>query len=184
MEAAAPRDWRDLHTALRAQGWTIEQTTRGHYKAMGPQKGLVHFSDSGDHRAILNTLTELRRNGFKWPPPATRRRNGHATLESCPVCKQQAWDSATGECSACRVRAESSEPAAKQEPPSGGDNLDRLLEDARAAKVLLSAATTQHTAACAGFERAKAELDAAAKELQEAHTQFEQAKKRLVEGLG
>lgn len=57
---------------LRNQGWRVELTTQGHAKAYPPDntKQLVTFppGGSGDPRAIKNTIAQLRRSGFVWPP--------------------------------------------------------------------------------------------------------------------
>ena len=38
--------------------------------------GIVHFSGSSDPHAKMNTIRELRRGGFVWPPPSKNERNG------------------------------------------------------------------------------------------------------------
>lgn len=65
----AEKDYRAICTALRGQGWALEKTGNGHYKATPPGNGSVVFfsSHAGDHRAIRNTLRDLRASGFEWP---------------------------------------------------------------------------------------------------------------------
>jgi hypothetical protein len=67
---ARPEHKRDLVALLRqlqAQGWTVEQTARGHYRCVPPLGGgkVVFVGGSGDRRAIHNARTDLRRNGAR-----------------------------------------------------------------------------------------------------------------------
>ncbi len=67
----------DLLEELRLQGWKVERTARGHYRAAPPDptKPLVHFSHysrSEDPTAWRIILSQLRRSGFRdreTPPP-------------------------------------------------------------------------------------------------------------------
>lgn len=61
-------DFRSVHRALAEQGWRVEQTQMGHYKAAPPDRTrtIVHFSESNDPRAIRNTITNLKKSGFAW----------------------------------------------------------------------------------------------------------------------
>lgn len=66
---AASKDWRKIEAELRRQGWTERPTRKG---AMwlapdGVGKVTVHRTPS-DRRTLANTLAELRRAGFHWPP--------------------------------------------------------------------------------------------------------------------
>ena len=67
-------DFKDLAAALREQGWTVEKLSSGHFRAQppDPKKSLVHFSTGSDPRSIKNTIADLRRAGFVWPPPGKR----------------------------------------------------------------------------------------------------------------
>lgn len=64
------KETRELVRELERQRWRVEQTGRGHYKARPPDgRPMVTFgSASGDPRAMKNTLAQLRRSGFEWPP--------------------------------------------------------------------------------------------------------------------
>ena len=67
---------RDLIPALEEQGWVVNTTSNGHYKAYPPddEKSLVTFSlGSNDPRAIKNTLSDLRSRGFRWPPGTLKK---------------------------------------------------------------------------------------------------------------
>lgn len=75
---------RNLLRALREQGWTVEQTSQGHWCATppDPDEQIVHFSDSEDPHAFRNIIAELRRKGFKWPWKKPKARvNGEAPDE-------------------------------------------------------------------------------------------------------
>jgi hypothetical protein len=66
----AAKDFRLILTALREQGWRLENSSNSaHYKAFPPDttKPMVCFSTtSGDHRALKNMLRDLRASGFEW----------------------------------------------------------------------------------------------------------------------
>jgi hypothetical protein len=56
---------------LKRQGWEVDLTASGHYKAKPPdrQKAIIHFSTSCVRRSVKNTIRDLRKSGFLWPPP-------------------------------------------------------------------------------------------------------------------
>lgn len=64
----ASLDWRSVLKELRVQNWTLSKNNNGHWKAVPPDPSLplVTFSESGDPRAIKNTLRDLRDSGFQW----------------------------------------------------------------------------------------------------------------------
>jgi hypothetical protein len=68
------KDFRGIVAELEDQGWEISQISGTHYRATPPdkEKPLVHFSVSADPRAIKNTVADLRRSGFVWPPERSR----------------------------------------------------------------------------------------------------------------
>lgn len=72
------KDYRELLDELLVQGWGVETTTHGHTKATppDPSQGIVHFSGSSDPHAYMNTVRDLRRRGFVWPPSSKNERNG------------------------------------------------------------------------------------------------------------
>lgn len=61
----APRTQAEVIEALRRQGMEPELTNGDHYRVKTPG-GIVVFSQTpSDHRAILNNISVLRRNGVK-----------------------------------------------------------------------------------------------------------------------
>ena len=51
----------------------MTETAGNHFKARPPnkEKQIVHFSQSGHSKAFANTIGDLRRSGFVWPPAET-----------------------------------------------------------------------------------------------------------------
>jgi len=70
MNVGKEKDFRPIVVELRHQNWNVEQTSQGHWKAVpsDPTKKLVHFSASAEPRAIKNTIQDLKKSGFVWPP--------------------------------------------------------------------------------------------------------------------
>jgi len=65
---------KELLRALKDQGWNVDTTKQGHYKALAPDGvGIVLFADTTEPRGMKNNLADLRRNGFQWPPPPKPR---------------------------------------------------------------------------------------------------------------
>ena len=62
------KSYKPIIAALQQQGFTVTQTTSGHFKAVPPDrdKPLVHFSTSADTHAYKNILRQLRQSGFVW----------------------------------------------------------------------------------------------------------------------
>jgi len=61
-----PGDIRLLLRELQRQGWRVAKTRNTHYKAFAPDgKAVVLFSDSREPRAWCNTLSLLKKAGFK-----------------------------------------------------------------------------------------------------------------------
>lgn len=80
-----PSDMREIVRRLRNQGWTVESTNGGHFKAIPPDKSrpIVHFSGTpSDWRGIKNTVAELVRSGYvEDDAPRSRRRLENTPLE-------------------------------------------------------------------------------------------------------
>lgn len=58
------KDMKQLCRSLRKQGWTVERTSKGHYRAITPAgRKIVMPSTPSDGRSVLNTRALLRRAG-------------------------------------------------------------------------------------------------------------------------
>lgn len=61
-----PGDIRLLLRELGRQGWRVQKTQNTHYKALAPDgKSVVLFSNSREPRAWCNTLSRLKKSGFR-----------------------------------------------------------------------------------------------------------------------
>jgi hypothetical protein len=63
--------FRELLDELPNQGWTVSRTDSTHWKAVPPDTSLsiVHFSgEVTDGKVFRNIISNLRRQGFEWPP--------------------------------------------------------------------------------------------------------------------
>lgn len=62
-------EWKRILKAAREQGWREEEKKKG-LMLYPPDKTkspvMVHKTPS-DHRALANTLAEMKRQGFMWP---------------------------------------------------------------------------------------------------------------------
>lgn len=69
-------DVRTVIDKLNEQGWEVERTGGGHWKAVPPDKSkpLVHFSSCREPHALRNTLSDLRKSGFVWEDPPRPKR--------------------------------------------------------------------------------------------------------------
>lgn len=157
---AANKDFKPIIRELRAQGWEVEPTSQGHYRARPPDqtRQIVHFSMSNDPRALKNTLSNLRASGFRWEEP--ERRATPETREQTP-----------------RAPAATPAPAEPAEP-----DMDQLFESLKAAKVAAQESSELEKLAVQELARAENQLrqaqrDRAAAEasLREAKQAFDQA---------
>ena len=62
------KEIRELLREAQRQGWRIEPTKRGHYKAWPPQGGppVTISGTPSDWRSIRNVVALMRRLGFQW----------------------------------------------------------------------------------------------------------------------
>jgi len=67
----AAHDIKAVLRALKDQGWAIEQLDASRQKALHPSGSIVFISGRMlERRALMNTISDLRRTGhFVWPPP-------------------------------------------------------------------------------------------------------------------
>lgn len=68
MAYGAAKEIRQLVLQLQRQGWRVEMTNNGHYKAYTPDgKSIVVFGStpSGGNRSLANMKSTLRRHGAK-----------------------------------------------------------------------------------------------------------------------
>lgn len=63
---SSSKDTKQLAKRLRAAGWTVEDRKGGHLVAKSPDgRHMVVMSKTpSDHRALANTLAQLRRAGY------------------------------------------------------------------------------------------------------------------------
>lgn len=63
------KDLRKIVKALKAQGFDVETTTKGHVVVYRDGVLIATFSGTAsDWRSIRNSLAPLKRAGFRWPP--------------------------------------------------------------------------------------------------------------------
>lgn len=161
---AANKDFKPIIRELRTQGWEVELTSQGHYRARPPDqtRQIVHFSMSNDPRALKNTLSNLRASGFRWEEPERR---------ATPETREQTPRTPAATPAATPAPAETAEP-----------DMDQLFESLKAAKVAAQEASELEKLAVQELARAENQLlqaqrDRAAAEasLREAKQAFDQA---------
>lgn len=166
----AIKEFTEIVDELRRQRWQVERTGRGHYQARPPdaKMQIVHFGESGEARGFQNTLSQLRRSGFIWPPPATQPspRNGHGhAVASTPSA------------------ARSAAPAEPRETPASAstteDDEDRIFRELKEARVLLALEGENLVLCERRLEEAKAAYEAALRSRQEAASRLRECKARF-----
>lgn len=64
-------EWTKVLKAAGEQGWRVESTKKG-FRLLPPDPSksavAIHRTPS-DHRAMKNTIAQMRRSGFVWPWP-------------------------------------------------------------------------------------------------------------------
>lgn len=170
------KEFREVAAELVRQGWRVERTGQGHYRAKPPNPTLpiVHFGHSSEARAFQNTIGQLRRSGFVWPPPEPPERpkavDGAANDAVGIELVEPPWNQLDD------GRPDEDEPAsaaAEQAPTSDPeDELERLWRELKDARVYLALededlanreramkdAVAAHAAAVASREDAAARL--------------------------
>lgn len=68
------KDLRKLLKAVEDQGFTARRTSGGHWQIRGTDGRVVAViaGTPSDVRSWKNTIADLRRAGFEWPPPPRR----------------------------------------------------------------------------------------------------------------
>jgi len=160
--------------ALREQGWRVEDTERGHVRAVPPDKTkpIVHFGHSRFPRSMRNAISELRVSGFVWPPQQKEE-------EMQPVKKSFQEQLRT-------VKEDPpSPPAVQVVPPKKTEELsvDQLLERWKAAKTNFAKALADVGATEDSVEEAQALLAAERNSLMSAETRLITLRKELDEAL-
>lgn len=151
---AGNKDFKPVIVELRNQGWDVTQTSQGHWRATPPDssKQIVHFSASNDRHALKNTIQDLRRSGFAWPPPPKRSLRDESPspdteFEEAPIPTTPAPEAAM-----VIVSKETAE-----------DKMERLFRELKEAKSYL-ALTNEHLVECRhaleSAQRAFAEAEA------------------------
>lgn len=136
---------KELQRELREQGWRLDQTVQGHYKAFSPDgHELVTFCDTNEPRAMKNCLAQLRRtNQFQWPPPDKRM------LRRTSGERQASLAEATG------ATPEATAPTLKKR------TLDDMFQNLKAAKAELGTMEARHDAVMDTVRQAEAALEEA-----------------------
>jgi len=63
------KDLKKIAKALEAQGFTTEETKRGHLMVFRDGRLVATFSGTpSDWRSMKNSLADAKRAGFEWPP--------------------------------------------------------------------------------------------------------------------
>jgi hypothetical protein len=154
------KDYKAIIEELPRQGWQVELTTRGHYKATppDPKQTIVHFSHSDDHHALMNIVRDLRKRGFVWPVPSRNDvaadKRDEPTTKFCPDCHQP-----LGADHICLAAA----PPPSQ-PESVEARMDRLFHELKDAKVLAALTEEQFQECQQRVEEATRALNEAARE--------------------
>lgn len=62
------KEMKELVAAAQAQGWRVEQTSKGHWRLYAPDGvHIVHLPGTpSDHRSFDNCVAKMRQYGFVW----------------------------------------------------------------------------------------------------------------------
>jgi hypothetical protein len=166
---AENKDFRPIIDELRNQGWHLERTGTGHYRAKPPTgKGIVHFAASGESHALKNALADLKKHGFTWPAPSKQELRELRAANGVPECQDE------------DLTPDHPTPPAKEE--TSEERLDRLYNSLREAKGYLTLADEHLTElelvvkeVTAKRDSAKSERDRAADRFRQAKVEFDEA---------
>ncbi len=195
MSSSKAKDFRPIITELQRQGWEVSVTRGSHYRARppDPKRPIVHFAASVETRALKNTIADLRRSGFEWPPEARQGAPFSQNLlplshELAPSGTGSVWETGEGseteDLDVLPDAAFGSVPGLADEakPESEEDKMDRLwqeLRDARSnyklAEEIENEARERLTAAQRAMSEASMEKGRAAESLCAAKAEFDKA---------
>jgi hypothetical protein len=167
-----PRDYDIILEELTNQGWRVEQIRTGYYRAYNPTdktKAPVSFSRSGDPRAVMRTVHDLKKAGWLWPPPKEEREanDPDEDIRDLTSDLEDAYRKPEPEVAAVNGSNGSIDPEVA---------LDALYDSLKDAKATLTIARALRDDKQTAFERAKKELEASEHELAQAVAQVERAK--------
>lgn len=155
----AAKDFRRIFAALERQGWGVTQNANGHYRAVPPGNGsIVHFAtSSNDHRAVRNTIRDLRASGFVWPEQADAK----ATEPSPSPESQFVADPPGPRFSGAGVMFAAFESQSTRQPDRAEPDLDALFEELKLARDDNAIAALEVSEAEGRLAECKASLEAA-----------------------
>jgi len=165
-------DFDKLRTELRRQGFAVERTSRGHHRVTASDGKQTVFSDSEDHRALKNTISDLKKIGFE--PEGKKNGNGndqHYDFIACPLCKTNAFNSVTATCEnmACSSHA--------------AIDTDSLYLEVKAMRELVVKADEDVADKKFEVERATSALHVATEKQKQLKDTHERLKKQLIKAL-
>ena len=178
MSSQGAKEFREIIAELRYQGWNVNQTTQGHYKACPPDKTkeIIHFSLSTDTHAQLNTIRDLKKQGFQWPPPSKNEQAGTRRERPAPLTQKldlsgvlASGDGAAAPPSAEQLVINDLPPIVETEEA----RMDRLFKELKDAKVY-AVLTEDHVKEC------KRAVEEATRALAEAAREHDAAAEALV----
>jgi hypothetical protein len=164
---------------LKKQGFILTKTSNGHFSAKSKTGtgGIVHFSYSGDIYAFRNTIRDLKKIGFIWPPPDAPKNGAGPSSKAEPCCtlcynKNGCKD---GSC-ACHLPASAFQP---KSAPAAKPTSEELFTELTEARVILQAADEALAHARSKLEEAKDSLAQAEKVRADAVATFAASKKKF-----
>jgi len=166
-------DFDKLRTELRRQGFAVERTSRGHHRVTASDGKQTVFSDSEDHRALKNTISDLKKIGFVPQLSERVKSNGNGNYDfiTCPLCNTNAFNSVTA---ACENMACSSHAAI---------DTDSLYLEVKAMRELVVKADEDVADKKFEVERATSALHVATEKQKQLKDTHERLKKQLIKAL-
>ena len=159
------KDLEPILEALKEQGWRVEDTERGHVKAVPPDRTrpIVHFGHSRFPRSMKNAISELRASGFVWPPQQKEEKE-EMLLPKKSLAQQL---SAVSNLPADSAQLVLKQPESKKEAPVTPTHVDLLFQNLKSAKVAHMRAVSEMKVAADEVKAAEALLKDAERVLRE-----------------